>query len=594
MTEDATAVIVDEYVRWVDRKPAGLLGNEDDALELLWLTTYVVDEPGELRAGDLDELLLRVYPSEMVVHDRDQVTGVVPSARDLLVFLGDTGRLEPAVSTRLSAELDEIEPVFLDAVMDPARWGPKRQILQAMTEEQLADLDDDLDDDLDLAEALGLPEHLPALRLPPEPALAVAARESEPLRRAAALAQWVGERRTVTEDDGDLTPDDAVAAARSLGIDVPERPVRAMADLPELLHLWHLAFATGLVEYRDDGDVGATAESWPTGGDDDDLGTWATAFGQTLTGLELDAELAGRDDLDFSGFGALALMLFLARNDGLSLAELTELAQEAATEELPPAEAATAWDSWTTAHGDPASALLARLVAHGAAELDDDTARLTPLGLWAMRDQLGAAGVTVPLLPPVAEMTAADLLDAADGFTEDELETETEQWLALRDPATAVDELLDAAATAHPAERLLATEVVARLGAAAEPRWRAALEQPELRSYAKIALNRLAGPAAPEFGPGLEPLPEDLAWLLTDLLAATSDAFEDDELAQQFRSAVPPGQEQAVLDAMWRLPHPDGADVLSLLGDTHPDKKIAKAARKAAFKAQSRSSDPHE
>ena len=45
--------------------------------------------------------------------------------------------------------------------------------------------------------------------------------------------------------------------------------------------------------------------------------------------------------------------------------------------------------------------------------------------------------------------------------------------------------------------------------------------------------------------------------------------------------------EQEIFDAMWRLPHPDVQDVLTMIGEEHPDKKIAKAARKAAFKASS-------
>jgi hypothetical protein len=49
---------------------------------------------------------------------------------------------------------------------------------------------------------------------------------------------------------------------------------------------------------------------------------------------------------------------------------------------------------------------------------------------------------------------------------------------------------------------------------------------------------------------------------------------------------------RATVEEMWRLDHPDVADVLRALGDHHPDKEIAKAARKAAFKARSRSSAP--
>jgi hypothetical protein len=38
---------------------------------------------------------------------------------------------------------------------------------------------------------------------------------------------------------------------------------------------------------------------------------------------------------------------------------------------------------------------------------------------------------------------------------------------------------------------------------------------------------------------------------------------------------------------MWRLPHPEAREVLTMIGEEHPDKKIAKAARKADFKARS-------
>ncbi len=39
---------------------------------------------------------------------------------------------------------------------------------------------------------------------------------------------------------------------------------------------------------------------------------------------------------------------------------------------------------------------------------------------------------------------------------------------------------------------------------------------------------------------------------------------------------------------MARVPHPDAADVLTVIGKHHPDKKIAKLARKSAYKAATR------
>ena len=96
-----------------------------------------------------------------------------------------------------------------------------------------------------------------------------------------------------------------------------------------------------------------------------------------------------------------------------------------------------------------------------------------------------------------------------------------------------------------------------------------ALDMPEMRPYAKVEL------------PDEEPDVAEMAWLLTDVLAATG------EVEESFSSAVPAGREQEIFDAMWRLRHPDVWDVLTMIGEEHPDKKIAKAARKAAFKARS-------
>jgi hypothetical protein len=284
----------------------------------------------------------------------------------------------------------------------------------------------------------------------------------------------------------------------------------------------------------------------------------------------------------------LVTALFLARGEGLLVALADEVIREGATGELSAAEAAGTWAAWTQAHGEPAGVLLRRLVELGAVRLDDEdegpVTRLTPLGSWAVREQLIASGVELPLLPPPAEMTAADLAAAAEGASEEEFDAEADAWLALRDPDMAAAELLDFGAAAGPAERMAAVTVVHRLGAAAEPRWRAALDVPALRPYAKMALAETADGSQPE----LEPQPGDMAWLMVDLLAATSEELEPGELAVQLAEAMPRGAEEMTFDAMSRLPHPDAAAVLTLIGGQHPDKKVAKAARRFAYKAASR------
>jgi hypothetical protein len=52
--------------------------------------------------------------------------------------------------------------------------------------------------------------------------------------------------------------------------------------------------------------------------------------------------------------------------------------------------------------------------------------------------------------------------------------------------------------------------------------------------------------------------------------------------------AVPAGQEEQIIELMARSGHPAAGPALSALGRRHPDKRIAKAARKAAFKARAR------
>ncbi len=83
---------------------------------------------------------------------------------------------------------------------------------------------------------------------------------------------------------------------------------------------------------------------------------------------------------------------------------------------------------------------------------------------------------------------------------------------------------------------------------------------------------------------------EDLAWVATDLLSlAIDEEFPDpDYLAVSFREAVPAGREQMLFDGMARSDHPDTVEVLTHLGEYHPDKQVAKAARTAAHKAASR------
>lgn len=76
-------------------------------------------------------------------------------------------------------------------------------------------------------------------------------------------------------------------------------------------------------------------------------------------------------------------------------------------------------------------------------------------------------------------------------------------------------------------------------------------------------------------------------WLAIDTIAAQLDADgELEELQGLVEGLV--GQHAGFFEAAWRVDHPATADVLEAMGRLHSDKRAAKDARKAAFKARSR------
>ena len=621
MTDDPFGAALADFERWTattKRKlSADPVGEVETLLDLM--RDYLdVEGPADLGEGDLRELLLRIYPRKITALDPASTEDTIPAVRDFLAYLAERGELPEGTARALERELDEIAPRFTEVMMDPSNWGMAGSLIHAMAADGV-DLDDQAavdrwisghnaglagfgdeeeyeDDSVDLKEAFGLPDQMAPLRLPMPEDLAAQARHAPLMAQLRRLAWWLGAGRAVTEDE-ELASGDAAEAAAELGVDVAR-----------LTHLWWLALDAVFVELDEDEThaiPGESAHAWDEGDEDEVLDLWEMVFalviGDTLdAAASLDPDRSG--ELDFSGHGAaLAVALFLARPDGLPVAEISQVIRAAATDELPPAQADEDWQSWVQAHGDPAQLLLDLMAELHAIEIadaeDGPVARLTPLGLAAVRTQLVQSGVEILLLPDTEHMTAAQLIAMAEGVSEEEFTAEAAAWLSYRSAEAAARELLAVAAAADAASRILAVSVVmTELGALAEPVWREELGRIELRGYAITALATLSGgdPAADPL-PGLEPDVRDLAWMITDALAAEGwddpgddTGLEPEALAKRLGEAIPAGQELAMFELMARLPHPDAADVLTVIGRRHPDKKIAKLARKSAYKAATR------
>ena len=229
----------------------------------------------------------------------------------------------------------------------------------------------------------------------------------------------------------------------------------------------------------------------------------------------------------------------------------------------------------------------------------DCSVALTPLGRYGVRRILLREGVPAPISGEHADSSAAELLDALMIMRPDLHEAEIAPWLAQRTPEEAVRAVTEAASDPSGGgafRRALATRVLDSLGGPAVPHLRDLLSSDRAAEAALAAAALMATPDLPEaekdrlsqrFGP----------WLAVDMVMAPLEMGED-RLETVFSVNTGDGTEgagpigQLLLeggDDLWKVDHPEAFQALEAVGRLHPDKKVAKAARRAAHKARSRS-----
>ncbi|MFD5856599.1 hypothetical protein [Streptomyces chartreusis] len=467
---------------------------------------------------------------------------------------------------------------------------------------------------------------LPPVRLHPEAELARDALSTPLLSRAARLARWAGPDTRI-DAGGGLVDEQLPAAAGELGLSGDDAAAYAA-------EAWRVAVDTGLVEIVDEeeGTVEAGAElALLTGGAPHDvLAVWLGALETVLADASVpdlddlvDAmDEGGEVDLSQLDWDPEAEAEFL---DGVlgNLYLLTASADGPGDGPVPlPALAASM--IVPSDMGEPTNDVLEQVSdammrlddqfrlldpvglveyqpvdealmadAEAAEELPggiDDTdvsrygmVRLTPLGLYGMRARLLEAGFEAPAVGDLADKGADVLLDGTATFPQAAAQTETEQWLARRESLAAARELLAAARggdAGAPLRRLRCQQALSLVGPEAEPALREVLDDPELGGLARVWLTETGFPDVPA------PSQDLVFWLTVDTVAAQLAAEGNSEELQALVEGLA-AQHSGFFAAAWRVDHPATADVLEAMGRLHPDKKVAKEARKAAFKARS-------
>ncbi|MEW2394969.1 hypothetical protein [Streptomyces sp. NPDC046862] len=479
---------------------------------------------------------------------------------------------------------------------------------------------------------------LPPVRLHSEAELARDALATPLLSRAARLARWAGPETRVGAG-GELIDEQLPRAAAELGLTGDDAAAFAS-------EAWRVAVDTGLVEIVDEEEgtvtAGADLRTLTSGGPQDVLAVWLGALEAVLA----DASVPELDDLvdamaeggsvDLSELdwdpeaeaefldGVLGnLYLLTVSEDGpgdtplplpalaasmivpddmgeptndvleqvsdamMRLDDQFRLLEPVGLVSYQPVDEALLTDA-EDADGDVGGDTAGeRAEAPPAVDETDVTrygmVRLTPLGLYGLRARLLEAGVPAPAVGDLADKGADALLDGTAAFPQAAAQAETEQWLARRETLAAARELLAAARgsdSGAPLRRLRCQQALSLVGPSAEPALREVLDDAELGGLARVWLT--------ERGAADVPAPSEamVFWLTVDTVAA--------QLAAEGNSAELQGlveglarQHSGFFAAAWRVDHPATPDVLEAMGRLHPDKKVAKEARKAAFKARS-------
>ncbi|GGX74931.1 hypothetical protein [Streptomyces fructofermentans] len=465
---------------------------------------------------------------------------------------------------------------------------------------------------------------LPPVRLHSEAELARDALATPLLSRAVRLARWAGPDTRVGAG-GELVDGQLPAAAAELGLDGDDAAACAS-------EAWRVAVDTGLVEVADEEEgtvvAGADLALVLSGAPKDVLGLWRGALETVLADAsvpDLDDLVDAMDDggdIDFSTLdwdpeaeadfldGVLGNLYLLTADESAPGDGAVPLPALAASMIVPDDMGEPTNDILEQVSDammrlddqfrvlEPVGlvdfqpvdeALMAEADEEAEADVDDadvsryGMVRLTPLGTYGIRARLLEAGFTAPAVGDLADKGADVLLDRTAAFPPAAAQAETELWLARREPLDAARELLAAARGADagaPLRRLCCQQALSLVGPEASQAVRDVLDDPELGGLARVWLTERGAPDVP-------PPSEDMVfWLTVDTIAAQLSAEGNSEELQALVEGLA-AQHGSFFAAAWRVDHPATPDVLEAMGRLHPDKRVAKEARKAAFKARS-------
>ncbi len=624
---DARDELLRRFEEWLSAtsQPIDLASDAQQLLDFKWC--YLDGDLSWWTVGHLEEILLKLYPRK-VAATPDLLALTLPSTAALLTFLHHHELLSAASDRleRLLYYLGEVPDAFAAAMDDPSRFGVAKSLLSNLAQEALDTTDPSaLESWLEAFNARGASERdtlsnvglrragRPRLRpvaLPPVEELHTFARAAPALQRLHRFAIYAGEGRRLTER-GNLRMADARELVDLLGTDdqVDERigervfKTRSSAELPGVDLTFRWARAAGFVKVR------AKKVSITKAGGRIHLDP-LHAILRALNGLVAKLGVLShwyRDDR--YGFGWFAADVdaqvpgWLVDLYDRGSREIEDLADEAWFLLLDVFDLEGTEPSRLQLHRDLVEGGVRRIFAcledlgllcvTGVEEVRLDHARtwsrggevaLTPLGLWAV-NQLISPWAEAPVVGELAGLPAGELLERCADLPEDVARAEMEAWIGGRaDPANAAYEIVHALREASDAAVGVGFAGLVHLGADAVAAVRSLAADPRLAPHAKVWRVDMLDLAAEEVAttdPGQ----------LTALLDAVLELRGTHALVGWLPLAVgaAPGEDSheqvtGAVSELWRVRSPAAREVLEAIASAHPERQVAKAARKALFK----------
>jgi hypothetical protein len=618
-TRDA---LLGELDGWLDGPKAQrdlLISNAGVFLD--WRYHYSSGVLDEFADGDVAEFLLSWCPRKLS-GPADVADGVCKAVGAYVEFMARTGRLLGGVdrAARLMTLADDLAPTMREEMDNPANFGMGKSLLAGLelsgsAEEVQATLNARMDEfnALPFEERKALtdsfvdpapePFELPFLYIPPPVAEVEATAAASPLlAKVEALRDHLGPDGKPLTDKGNLKLADGRALVVLLDTgdemdpQIGEKTFRtgSTAELRRLNFILDLAKEAGAVRVHKRRLI--PVKAWATR---PTTHRAAALFAAIIELGPLQSLFSGRywffdefHQLLDDGIVHWLAPLLAADDADLPLDSMIDWTLSVVKQQLAPSVPDLRpqdWDRFTRQDMSRTFEILelAGVVRwtdrievperYGPSSWTGGTVELTALGRHVLPDYLDDAGYTLRRADGIADGDGADLIDGMLSVVETQHEALVAGWQIDRPAVERVQLLTDAVAASDTAEgRLMGFVALDMFDLdVAEPLVRELLDS-RVAGHAALWLIAHGRADADTLGCFVD------IGALVDVLA--SNLEDPDVLCDLFTTALDPFK---LLEELWRHPAAETALVLDALGGQLPDRKLAKAARKAAMRHRS-------